>query len=124
MPGRTTRARFEKLEAAYVKARYSRHYRVTTDELAWLGEHVEELGRAIHAVTAERLAGLRRSAVREQPGVGQDDLSRISGPTGKGSRRKGAYRHLRALLARIQSRPSAAWPCARFIGAERVGRWR
>src|SRR5690606_3273644 len=35
---RADRARFEKLKDAYVKARYSKHYRITEDELAWLGE--------------------------------------------------------------------------------------
>lgn len=55
---RTERARFEKLKEAYVKARYSRHYRISADELAWLSERVEELGRAIHAVCSERIAML------------------------------------------------------------------
>ncbi len=41
------RTRFEKLKEAYVKARYSRHYRITEDELAWLGEPVEALQRTV-----------------------------------------------------------------------------
>lgn len=56
---RSERARFEKLKAAYVKARYSRHYRISTDELAWLVERVEELGRAVHDVCFKRLEALR-----------------------------------------------------------------
>ncbi|MBY8829633.1 HEPN domain-containing protein, partial [Hephaestia mangrovi] len=44
---RQDRARFEKLKDAYVKARYSKHYRITEEELTWLGERVEELGRAV-----------------------------------------------------------------------------
>lgn len=56
------RARFEKLKEAYVKARYSKHYRITEDELAWLGERVEQLGRVVEMVCAERLEVLERSA--------------------------------------------------------------
>jgi predicted nucleotidyltransferase/HEPN domain-containing protein len=56
------RARFEKLKEAYVKARYSKHYRISEDELQWLGERVEELGRAVHAVCSERIALLERQA--------------------------------------------------------------
>ena len=59
---RADRARFEKLKAAYVKARYSRHYRITADELAWLAARVEELGQAVHSVCSERLSELRRKA--------------------------------------------------------------
>ena len=32
---------FEKLKEAYVKARYSKHYRISEEELTWLGEQVE-----------------------------------------------------------------------------------
>ncbi len=55
---REDRARFEKLKEAYVKARYSKHYRITEEELTWLGGCVEELGRAVHAVCSERIAEL------------------------------------------------------------------
>ena len=58
---RLDRARFEKLKDAYVKARYSKHYRITTDELGWLSERVESLGRAVHAVCSERIEALRRA---------------------------------------------------------------
>ena len=54
------RARFEKLKEAYVKARYSKHYRITEAELLWLGERVEELGRAVHAICSERIDELQR----------------------------------------------------------------
>jgi len=50
------RSRFEKLKEAYVKARYSKHYKITEEELRWLGERVEELGRAVHAICSERIA--------------------------------------------------------------------
>ncbi len=53
------RARFEKLKDAYVKARYSKHYRVTKEELEWLGAQVEELGRVVHEVCSERIEKLK-----------------------------------------------------------------
>jgi predicted nucleotidyltransferase len=56
------RTMFEKLKDAYVKARYSKHYRITEEELSWLGEQVEELGRVVHAVCSERVDALERSA--------------------------------------------------------------
>jgi predicted nucleotidyltransferase/HEPN domain-containing protein len=56
------RARFEKLKEAYVKARYSKHYRITEDELVWLAGRVEELGRAVHAICSERTAKLEDAA--------------------------------------------------------------
>jgi predicted nucleotidyltransferase/HEPN domain-containing protein len=59
---REDRARFEKLKEAYVKARYSKHYRITVDDLQWLGGCVEELGRAVHAVCSERIAELEARA--------------------------------------------------------------
>jgi HEPN domain-containing protein len=57
------RARFEKLKDAYVKARYSKHYRVTREELEWLGSQVEELGRIVHEVCSERLAKLEAESL-------------------------------------------------------------
>jgi predicted nucleotidyltransferase/HEPN domain-containing protein len=59
---RRERALFEKLKAAYVKARYSKHYRISEDELAWLAERVEELGQVVHVVCSERIEALERSA--------------------------------------------------------------
>lgn len=55
---RTDRARFEKLKEAYVKARYSKHYRISEEELAWLGNCVEKLGLVVHTVCSERIAEL------------------------------------------------------------------
>ena len=57
------RAMFEKLREAYVKARYSKHYRITDEELAWLGEQIEELGRVVQAICSERIAALEQKAV-------------------------------------------------------------
>ena len=56
---REERARFEKLKDAYVKARYSKHYRIGADELTWLMARVEELGQAVHAVCTDRIAALK-----------------------------------------------------------------
>jgi hypothetical protein len=54
---------FEKLKDAYVKARYSKHYRISAGELAWLGDRIEELGRVVHTVCSERIAELERVAM-------------------------------------------------------------
>lgn len=59
---RADRGRFEKLKEAYVKARYSKHYRISVEELTWLAERVEELGRTVQVVCEEHLAALERSA--------------------------------------------------------------
>lgn len=59
---RKQRAMFEKLREAYVKARYSKHYRISAEELAWLGERVEELGRVVHEICSERIARLEATA--------------------------------------------------------------
>ncbi len=59
---RKQRAMFEKLKEAYVKARYSKHYRINEEELAWLGEQVEELGRVVHAICSERIGLLEATA--------------------------------------------------------------
>ena len=53
---------FEKLKEAYVKARYSKHYIVSEEELTWLGEQVEELGRVVQTVCSERIAQLEETA--------------------------------------------------------------
>ena len=56
------RSRFEKLKEAYVKARYSKHYRITDDELAWLGDRVATLGQVVEVICSEHIAALERSA--------------------------------------------------------------
>ncbi|WNO53640.1 HEPN domain-containing protein [Stakelama saccharophila] len=56
------RSRFEKLKEAYVKARYSKHYRISEEELAWLGSRVEALGQVVETICRERIAELERSA--------------------------------------------------------------
>jgi hypothetical protein len=62
MDTRKERAMFEKLKDAYVKARYSRHYRISDEELAWLSACVEDLGRAVQEVCLERIQMLDRGA--------------------------------------------------------------
>jgi predicted nucleotidyltransferase/HEPN domain-containing protein len=62
MGTRKDRAMFEKLKDAYVKARYSKRYRISAEELAWLGACVEELGRVVQTICEERIQMLERSA--------------------------------------------------------------
>jgi predicted nucleotidyltransferase/HEPN domain-containing protein len=69
---RAERGRFEKLKEAYVKARYSKHYRVTAEELDWIATQIEELGRVVHLVSQERVAALQTSA------AGGDDLNTMA----------------------------------------------
>jgi len=44
---------------AYVDARYSPHYKITAEELAWLGEHVTALQELVKTACEERLDVLR-----------------------------------------------------------------
>ena len=53
---------FELLRAAYVKARYSKHYRITAEELAWLTGRIVALKDVVQIVCAERLDALRKTA--------------------------------------------------------------
>ncbi|NQE65292.1 HEPN domain-containing protein [Caulobacter sp. RHG1] len=50
---------YELLREAYVKARYSPHYRITTAELAWLEERIGMLRDRVQALGEARLAALR-----------------------------------------------------------------
>ena len=56
---------FELLREAYVKARYSKHYKISDEELAWLTERVEILRGLARAVCEERLADLRAEVAGE-----------------------------------------------------------
>lgn len=56
------RARFEKLKEAYIKARYSKHYRITEEELGWLGDRVAALASVVELVCRERIAALEATA--------------------------------------------------------------
>ena len=59
---RHERAMFQKLKDAYTKARYSRHFRISENELSWLGQRVEELGRVVHQVCSEHIVELEQAA--------------------------------------------------------------
>lgn len=58
---RRERGMFQKLKEAYTKARYSRHYRISEEELNWLGARVEELGQGVHQVCSEKIAELEKA---------------------------------------------------------------
>jgi predicted nucleotidyltransferase/HEPN domain-containing protein len=53
---------FELLREAYVKARYSRHYRISSEELEWLGDRVELLQRLVREACLERIDELANAA--------------------------------------------------------------
>lgn len=53
---------YELLRAAYVKARYSRHYRISADELAWLGDRVSALQERVRNICGERIEVLAKAA--------------------------------------------------------------
>jgi len=53
---------FELLRRAYVDARYSPHYRISAEELAWLSERIQVLEGLVRQVCEARLADLRRGA--------------------------------------------------------------
>jgi len=42
------RKAFQQLKKAYIEARYSKHYEITLEELAWLSDRVEKLREATH----------------------------------------------------------------------------
>ena len=52
---RFSRRCFELLRQAYVNARYSPHYRVSDEELTWLGERVAKLQELVELVCRRRL---------------------------------------------------------------------
>ena len=53
---------FELLRRAYVDARYSPHYRITPEELAWLGERIGVLQSLVRQACETRLAALSDEA--------------------------------------------------------------
>ncbi|MEJ5020223.1 HEPN domain-containing protein [Ochrobactrum vermis] len=54
---------FARLERAYVEARYSHHYKITGEELAWLAERVKELQETTAAICAAHLNGFDRAGM-------------------------------------------------------------
>jgi predicted nucleotidyltransferase/HEPN domain-containing protein len=53
---------YELLRAAYVKARYSRHYKINAEELAWLVDRIGVLQDLVRTLCEERLAALAKEA--------------------------------------------------------------
>jgi predicted nucleotidyltransferase/HEPN domain-containing protein len=53
---------YELLREAYVKARYSRHYRITSEQLKWLGSRVADLQRIVRELSEARIATLAKAA--------------------------------------------------------------
>jgi predicted nucleotidyltransferase/HEPN domain-containing protein len=53
---------YELLREAYVKARYSRHYRITAEQLDWLASRVEQLRQIARGLCEERIAILAEAA--------------------------------------------------------------
>lgn len=53
---------FELLREAYVKARYSRQYRVTAEELRWIGDRVRILRDLVEQICLERIQNLEKAA--------------------------------------------------------------
>ena len=60
---RFQRRSFERLRDAYVKARYSKHYKIAEDELTWLGERAETLSALVKQACEEQLAELEKKIV-------------------------------------------------------------
>ena len=54
---------FELLRAAYVKARYSRQYKVTAEELLWLQARVAALQSLVSEICEDRIGQLREEAL-------------------------------------------------------------
>ena len=52
---RIVRRRFELLSRAYVEARYSSQYKITTEELEWLTERVKILQQLVEQICREGL---------------------------------------------------------------------
>lgn len=70
------RAMFEKLKAAYIKARPAKHYRINEDELAWLGARVQGAGPS----GRDDLLGKNQSTVSrlKRKAAGLDHVSILS----------------------------------------------
>jgi predicted nucleotidyltransferase/HEPN domain-containing protein len=56
------RQAYARLREAYIKARYSREYRITAEQLAWLGERVALLRSIVETACLERLTTLQEAA--------------------------------------------------------------
>jgi predicted nucleotidyltransferase/HEPN domain-containing protein len=56
------RQAYARLREAYIKARYSREYRITAEQLGWLGERVALLKSVVESACIERLNTLAEAA--------------------------------------------------------------
>ena len=56
------RQAYARLREAYIKARYSREYRITAEQLRWLSERVEVLKSLVETACRERLTTLQQAA--------------------------------------------------------------
>ena len=56
------RRAYELLREAYVKARYSRDYRITSEQLEWIAGRIDVLEQLVDALCRARLAELARAA--------------------------------------------------------------
>ncbi|MBP2278361.1 nucleotidyltransferase and HEPN domain-containing protein [Sphingomonas sp. PL20] len=65
---RSERAIFEKLKEAYVKARYSKHYKITVEELEWIAARVEQLGQVVLLICNARITQLKQEADSQRAG--------------------------------------------------------
>ncbi len=84
---RFQRRSFELLKEAYVKARYSKHYKITEEELYWLGERAELLAALVKQACEKRLKKLKAKAGKYglaplQWTVSKDLADRFSKSTG------------------------------------------
>lgn len=59
---RMERATYQKLKEAYRKGRYSKHYQISEEEIAWLSERIEILGQRMHDICSEHVARLAEAA--------------------------------------------------------------
>ena len=50
------RRRFQLLKRAYIEARYSKHYKITKEELDWLGERVKQLQILTEKLCKDKIA--------------------------------------------------------------------
>ena len=60
-PGKNRRHRraFQRLKNAYVKGRYSKHYKIEQEELVWLGERVDHLTGLTNTACTDHIAALK-----------------------------------------------------------------
>jgi hypothetical protein len=56
---------FTKLSDAYIKARYSKHYKITFETLEYLGEHITALQQATEKSCLAHLDALKEKAAKE-----------------------------------------------------------